>query len=345
MYRVILTILFFTYTLCASQLESKISNMLVIGFDGVDINKTHAIYKHLQNYPLGGVILFDKNIQNQKQLQNLTSKLKSISKNRLLITVDEEGGRVSRLGKIPGFTKSKAAFDIALSSKENAQKEYENMAKMLQTSGVNCNLAPSVDLAINPQNSVIVKNRRSFSKDPQVVYEYATIFIGEMQKNGILSVLKHFPGHGSSMGDSHEGFVDVSDSWSKKELIPFKELIKNPSTKMIMTAHIYNKNIDKLYPATLSKATNQKLLRKELGFNGVLISDDLQMGAISKHFTLEQTLKLAINSSVDLLLFSKQIDIKEVVSKVMRLVKNGEIDPKMIDEANKRIDKLKRELL
>ena len=345
MFRIVFLFLTLNFYLVASDLESKISNMIVIGFDGYDIDKSSDLFEH----PLGGVILFDKNIQNPKQLEKLIFKLKRFSKNRLLVTVDEEGGLVSRIGKVEGFVKTPSAKDIATKSKENAKKQYEKLAEMLSSLGINCNLAPSVDLSVNPQNRVIVKNRRSYSKEPEVVVEYASIFIKEMQKKGVLSVIKHFPGHGSSMGDSHDGFVDVSDSWKKKELIPFEKLIKNDLAKIVMTAHIYNKNIDKKYPATLSYKTNHDMLREHLGFKGVLISDDLQMGAISKNYTLEETLKLAINSGVDLLLFanqiSKSVKIEEIIACVVKLVESGKIEIKTIEKANERIEILKRGLL
>ncbi len=331
--------------LIAQSLESKISNMIVIGFEGSDINSSHTLYKYLQTNSLGGVILFDKNIKNPKQLKNLTSKLKSLSKNRVIISVDEEGGRVSRLGKVAGFIKTPSASKIAEGSLADARKRYEKMAKMLQDSGINCNFAPSVDLALNPKNVVIVKNGRSFSDNPKTVISYANIFIAEMQKRGIITSLKHFPGHGSSLGDSHKGFVDVSDSWLDIELTPFQNL----KTPMIMTAHIYNKNIDSLYPATLSYKTNELLLREKLGFKGVIISDDLQMGAISKNYTLKKTLQLCINSGVDMLLFanqlSKPLEIDKIVNIVVELVREKRIDIDKIDKANKRIEKLKSEYL
>ena len=344
MYKTLFLLLIHVSLFGGQTLEFKISNMIVIGFDGYDINKSSELFK----YPLGGVILFDKNIKNPKQLQKLISKLKKLSKNRLLVTVDEEGGSVSRVGKVKGFVKTPSAKEIGSKSEKDARVYYAKMAKMLSDLGINCNLAPSVDLAVNPENRVIVKNRRSYSKEPEIVSWYASIFMDEMQKKGVLSVIKHFPGHGSSFGDSHEGFVDVSDSWTKKELIPFEKLIKNGIVEMIMTAHIYNKNIDAIFPATLSHKTNYDMLRMHLGSKGVLISDDLQMGAISKNYTLKQTLKLAINSGVDLLLFANQISrplkIEEIISCVVKLVESGEIDIKMIEDANKRIDKLKRGL-
>ncbi len=348
MKKIIFILLLFINSLFAQNLESKISNMIVIGFKGYDLNDTNPLYLHLKKYPLGGVILFDKNIKDEIQLKNLTTQLTFLSKNNLLITIDEEGGRVSRLGKVEGFSKTPSAKQIALRGDMAAKKSYEKMALMLNDVGINCNLAPSVDLAINPKNQVIVKNGRSFSKDQKVVIKYATIFMQEMQKQGVLSVIKHFPGHGSSLLDSHDGFVDVSKSWSYLELVPFERLIKNKDTKMIMTAHIYNKNLDAIYPATLSYSINQTLLREKLGFNGVLISDDLQMRAISKNYSLQESLKLSINSGVDLLLFANQIDkpisIKEIVDIVLKLINIGEIDIRTIDKANERIDKLKRGL-
>lgn len=348
MRKILFTLLIFTNSLLSQSLESKIAKMVVIGFTGYDLNETNPLYTHLKKYPLGGVILFDKNIKDQTQLKSLTAQLNFLSKNNLLITIDEEGGRVSRLGKVEGFRKTPSAKQVASLGKLNAKMSYEKMALMLSDVGINCNLAPSVDLAINPKNQVIVKNNRSFSKNQELVSEFASIFMREMQKQGVLSVIKHFPGHGSSLGDSHDGFVDVTNTWSYLELVPFETLIKSKEAKMIMTAHIYNKNLDPLYPATLSYSTNQTLLREKLGFDGVLISDDLQMGAISKNYTLSQTLKLSINSGVDLLLFANQIDkpvsIKEIVDIVLKLINSGDIDIKTIDRANKRVDKLKRGL-
>jgi len=341
MFRVFFLV-FLTLTLTADELDDKIAKMIVIGFDGYDVNKTDELFE----YPLGGVILFDKNIKNPKQLAELTFKLKRFSKGKLLVCVDEEGGLVSRLGKVKGFVKTPSASDITALGSETAKESYKDLALMLKSEGINCNLAPSVDLAINPKNSVIVKAKRSYSKEPLVVTHFAEIFIRQMHSKGVIPVLKHFPGHGSSVGDSHEGFVDVSDSWSMIELVPFKKLIDANLAKVIMTAHIYNKNIDDKYPATLSKKTNLELLRQSMEFKGVIISDDLQMGAISKNYTLKETLKLAINSSVDLLLFANQtnkpVTVKRIVSIVKKLVKEGEIDISVIDLANKRIDSLKR---
>jgi beta-N-acetylhexosaminidase len=158
-------------------------------------------------------------------------------------------------------------------------------------------------------------------------------------------VLKHFPGHGSSLNDSHKGFVDVTHTWSKKELEPFIELIKQQRVQMIMTAHIFNASLDEKYPATLSQATNTQLLRETLGYQGVIISDDLQMKAISEHYSLKETVTLAINSGVDMLLFGNQLgkqDIKELVDTIYEEVIKGNIAYERIVQSNQRIKALRK---
>jgi beta-N-acetylhexosaminidase len=220
---------------------------------------------------------------------------------------------------------------------------YENLAEVLAQNGINCDFAPVVDLAVNPKNEVIFKLKRSYGSDPKVVVMHAEIFMDRLKKRGILSVLKHFPGHGSSMGDSHKGFVDITDTWSEVELEPYKELIKKGSVDMIMTAHVFNKKLDERYPATLSHKINTDLLREKLDFDGVIISDDMQMKAISKHYNLKQSVTLSINSGVDILLFANQLakqDTDELVETILKQVKNGSIPFERIKKSNERISKL-----
>ena len=169
------------------------------------------------------------------------------------------------------------------------------------------------------------------------------MFIDALKSKGVISVLKHFPGHGSSLGDSHLGFVDVTQTWSERELEPYQKLIASNSVSMIMSAHVYNAKLDATYPATLSYAINSKLLREKMHYNGVLISDDLQMEAISKFYTLKETVTLAINSGIDMLLFGNQLSqtkTDEIVETIMAQVKNGAISLERIIEANERIARL-----
>ncbi len=334
------------------KIEKMIAKMVVLGFKGESINSTDKIYNDI-NLGLGGVILFDKdptnkkkikNIKNPQQLKNLTSQLQSITQRKLLIAIDQEGGIVQRMKKSNGFENTLKAKEIGTKGIAFAKESYSSLATMLSFNGVNLNFAPVVDLAVNKNNTVIYKLGRSYGKNPRKVTQYASVFVDELKKQDVISVLKHFPGHGSSLADSHKGFVDITNTWNKKELEPYKEFIKNKNVDMIMTAHVYNKNLDYRYPATLSYNINTKLLRKELGFKGVLITDDLQMYAISKHYDLKTTLKLAINSGVNMLLFAnqqaKEISLEKIINTVYSLILSEEINLERIISSNKKIDKL-----
>lgn len=325
--------------------------MLVVGFDDSYVDENSSIVKELQEYELGGVVLFDKfytdktrtkNISSPQQLQELTKGLKSFATKPLLISIDQEGGRVARLKPMYGFEQIPSALQISKMPEEEARAIYKKQAKMLKENGINCDFAPVVDLAIEPKNRVIVGLERSYG-DTDAVTKYATIFMQELSEQNVLSVIKHFPGHGSSLGDSHAGFVDVSNTWSAKELEPYKNLIQKNEVDMIMSAHVFNSHIDEKYPATLSYNTNTKLLREQLGYRGVLITDDLQMGAISQHYSLKERVTLAINSGVDMLLFGNQLEgnsVKNIVDAVYESVMSGEIPYKRIQESNERIANL-----
>ncbi len=333
----LLTVL--TLTLHSDSLKSALSQMIIIGFEGEKVPKKLATF--IQKNGIGGVILFSKNIKNPSQLKALTQTLHQLD-SKLLIATDQEGGLVERLNHKNGFFDTPKPIEVAKMGKKEATMLYHNMAKMLASSGINVNFAPCVDLAKNPNNSVIVKYGRAFSSKPQEVIIYGQLFIDAMQKEGVLSVIKHFPGHGSSKSDSHKGFVDVTHSWSREELLPFFNL----QSHAIMSAHIYNHKLDPLYPATLSKATIG-ILRKS-GFNGIVISDDIQMKAIRENYDLNTTITKAIAASVDIILVGNQladpISIEEIVNKMEALVKKGDISLRDIEAANRRIKAVKKEL-
>ena len=332
-----------------AELKKMIGHMLVVGFDDATIDAQSTIVKELQNYELGGVILFDrfytqkdrtKNISSPAQLQELSKQLKHYAKRPLLISIDQEGGKVARLKPRYGFTEIPSAFALSQTSLEHAKNVYSLMAQMLSSNGINCDFGPVVDLALNPENKVIVALERSYGKESEPVTQYAKVFIDALKSKGVISVLKHFPGHGSSLGDSHLGFVDVTQTWSEKELEPYQKLIDANVVSMIMSAHVYNAKLDNTYPATLSYTINTKLLREKMHYTGVLISDDLQMEAIAKYYTLKDTVTLAINSGIDMLLFGNQLsktNTKEIVETIFSQVKNGAIPLERIMQANERI--------
>ena len=332
------------------DIEKMISKMLIIGFNGETVNSNDEIYKNIKS-GLGGVILFDKdpndknkrkNVRNKEQLKVLTSQLQSISKQKLLISIDQEGGIVQRLKSEDGFVNTLKASEVALRGENFARTSYKSLAKDLKESGINNDFAPVVDLAINKQNKVIVAKGRSFGESSAEVIKYSSIFVDELRKQSVISVLKHFPGHGSSLSDSHLGFVDITKTWTQKELEPYRYFIKNNKVDMIMTAHVFNEKLDDTYPATLSYKINTELLRYKLGFEGVLVTDDLQMYAISKHYDLKQTVTLAINSGVNMLLFANQlakpISLKEIVDTIYHQILSEEISLDQIIISNKKID-------
>jgi beta-N-acetylhexosaminidase len=340
-------------------LEKKIGQMLMVGFHGIQAPKGSQICQDIQQYHLGAVILFDynpvdkrkpKNIASKKQLAKLTQELQACSADRkLLIAVDQEGGKVQRLKSKYGFYgQFPKASAVSKMDQHEIKEIYTRMSKELKSVGINYDLAPVVDLDINRKNHVIHGLGRSFGKDPKIVAQYARTFIDAMHSHGVLTSLKHFPGHGSSVGDTHKGFVDVTNLWNEVELEPYRLLKDKADT--VMVAHVFNKRIDEKYPASLSFETITKLLRWRLGYHGVVITDDLQMGAISKKYGLKHTLKLAINAGDDILLIGNQLDPKKTVSTqklvetIVTLVKSGEVKEESIDKAYKRIQGLKRKL-
>ncbi len=343
------------------SLEKVAGSMLMIGFHGTTAKPGSQICKDIGRYNLAGVILFDynpvnksepKNIASKAQLANLTKELQDCSEDgKLLISVDQEGGRVQRLKSEYGFNGAfPKASEVSKMENDEVRATYQKMGKELHSVGITYDLAPVVDLAVNPKNKVIYGLGRSFGSDPKKVSEYASIFIDEMHKNRVVTSLKHFPGHGSSVGDTHKGFVDVTDVWESVELEPYKILLEKNKVDSIMVAHVFNKDIDEKYPATLSKATVTNLLRKDIGYQGVVITDDLQMGAIAHKYKLRDIIKLAINAGDDILLFGNQLDPKRVVATkklvgiITSLIESGEITRDTIQNANDRVRILKAKL-
>lgn len=222
------------------------------------------------------------------------------------------------------------------------------MTQTLKNTGFNLNFAPELDVNVNPDNPIIGKKDRSFSSDPKQIIRYASIYTQQFLNQRIQCAYKHFPGHGSSTKDSHQGFVDVTDTWQTYELEPFQQLLNSSaSCGMVMTAHLVNRQLDSSgLPATLSHKILTDLLRKQLHFNGVIITDDMQMKAISDNYGLEQALVLAINAGADMLIFGNNLpappqDPKQVIDLIEAKVNSGEISQERINEAYQHIVTLK----
>lgn len=336
------------------SLDAMISQMLMVGFSGTKSeNKwVEQIGKEIRANKIGGVILFKDNIVSPKQLKKLTAYLQAQNKlpYPLFIGVDQEGGKVQRLESSNGFTNYLGAYELA-STKTllEAIKEYEKLSNELYMYGFNLNFAPVVDLNLNPSSPAIGAKGRSYSSEEEITYAYANTFIEAMHKNHILNVVKHFPGHGSATNDSHKGFTDITKTWQYKELKPYFDFIAYKKADMIMIGHLTNINFDKKYPATLSKKIVTGILREKLHFDGVVISDDMNMGAIKKNFSTKEAIIYSINAGVDILLFSSYFYensniVKTFHTLVKEAVQNGKISKERIKESYQRIIQLKKSL-
>lgn len=343
------------------DLDAKIGQMILAGFRGYTLKDRNPIVADLEDRWLGGVVLFDydvalgkykRNIRSPQQLQELDAELLDTTPiPPLLISVDQEGGRVSRLKPAYGFPPSYSQQYLGtLGDPEFTHECATTTAQTLKSVGINLNLAPVVDLNVNPTNPIIGKYERSFSADPDVVTAHALKVIEAHHEQGVLTTLKHFPGHGSSTGDSHLGFVDVTKTWKKVELEPFENIIRAGMCDVVMTAHIFNSKLDPNYPATLSYSTITDILRKKLGWEGVVISDDMGMGAIADNYGFEEAVGLSILAGVDILAFANNSAIFDptiparAIEVIKGMVEDGVITEGRIDESYQRIMSLKARL-
>jgi len=322
------------------MLKEKIAQLLLLGFKGDQLSDDFI--KTMTEYSIGGVILFADNIKNPAQLRKLTQELKhhNVSTLPLFISIDYEGGTVLRLTQEQGFPATLTAAEVGQSSLSIAKQCAKQMAMTLKQFGFNLNFAPVVDVATNPMNPIISKRQRSFSADPQKVADYAALYMQAFQQQGILPVLKHFPGHGSSSGDTHLGLVDVTETWQVTELIPYQKLLSHYNDVMVMTAHVVHQGFDS-YPASLSKVFTTQVLREQLHFDGVVITDDLQMRAITDQYGFTEALRLAINAGADMLLLGNQLQTappaNEIIESIYDDVQRGFIAEARIEEAYQRI--------
>ncbi|WP_454783222.1 glycoside hydrolase family 3 protein [Legionella sp. WA2022007384] len=352
------------------SLRDKIGQMLLVGFDGKQINNQSPIVKTIEEHNIGGVILFDynfrtqtfdKNIETPEQVKKLNHELQYFAEQGnlkhhrqqlpLLISVDYEGGQVNRLGKQYGFPSTLSAAEVGKRSVKEAETTAAPMAHTLKMAEFNLDFAPELDVNVNPDNPVIGKKDRSFSSDPKQVTRYANIYSHHFLNQKIQCAYKHFPGHGSSVNDSHQGFVDVTDTWRTYELEPFKRLLSSSEAcGVVMTAHIVNRQLDPSgLPATLSHKILTDILRNQLHFRGVIITDDMQMKAISDNYGLEQALVLAINAGADMLMFGNNLTVPsqdpvQVINIIEAKVQSGEISQERINEAYQHIVTLKKSL-
>ena len=296
-----------------------LGELLLVGFGGTQVEGNDEVRSLVCDMKVGGLILFERdarsgdtrNISSPEQVRQLTSDLQALALQctgrRLLIAADNEGGAVMRLSTRLGYLPTPPPQALGDAGDPAATAlESRRMGATLREAGINWNLAPVVDVAVNPLNPAVVTLGRTFSSDPQQVIIQARAFIQGMHEAGVLTSLKHFPGHGSSRTDSHHGFVDVTDTADLKiELAPYRALIQEGLADSVMTAHVFNRGLDPWNPATLSRFTIKRYLRGKLGYKGLVVSDDLLMGAIRQQYGVEEASILALQASVDMLLISQ----------------------------------------
>ncbi|MBF0497044.1 MAG: glycoside hydrolase family 3 protein [Deltaproteobacteria bacterium] len=336
------------------SLETMIGQMTMVGFRGTDPNEDwpRLIVQQLETGHLGGVVFYRFNIDNQPQVEALTRAIgQARAPYPVLVSLDQEGGKVQRLNSANGFKDFLSAQKVAEQmAPGQARDYYRDLAAMVQQAGFNLNFAPVVDLNRNPESPAIGKLERSFGADPEQVIAYALAVISAHHSQGVLCTLKHFPGHGSATGDTHLGFVDVTDTWNPIELEPFFRLSGPGGADMVMVAHTFNRNLDPVYPASLSPGTINGLLRQTGLYDGVVISDDLQMGAIAQYFDLETVIVQAVNAGNDILLFSNYFapdpQIPDKVKDVLlNAVADGRVSTDRIRKSFARIVKIKAGLM
>jgi beta-N-acetylhexosaminidase len=336
------------------SLDIMIGQMIMVGLGEFNVlKKSEPIFEDIKSGYAGGIILFEKNLHKSytetylKEIIDYAQEQSSVS---LFVSIDEEGGRVNRLKPKYGFPKTVTAKYLGeLDSKDSTFQYALQTASTLHKLGINMNFAPSVDVNINPQNPIIGKIGRSYSSDPMSVAKHAQLVVQAHDSLNVVTALKHFPGHGSSVNDTHLGLTDVSSTWQFNELLPYKSLIDSGSVRMIMSAHIVNRIVEpEKLPATLSQNVITNILRGFLNYQGVVISDDMQMGAISKEYGLKEAIALSINSGIDIVLFANNVTLSQVVSAqevhgiIKDLVLSGEITESRVQESYDRIMTLKK---
>lgn len=344
--------------LSADSIGRLAARMLMVGFKGDSVDPENPVVSYLTTTKVGGIILFDvdltgsrtlgsRNITSRNQLRKLTADLREIAGYPLLIAADQEGGLVQRLKPQYGYEQVPSARHIGMMASVDSTRYWgEVLASQLVEAGINLNLAPEVDVH-RAGCPVIGGLDRAYSSNPDTVALHASVTIDAFHRHGIMATIKHFPGHGSATADSHYGLTDVTQTWDEGELIPFKRLIEAGKADAIMTAHIFNRNLDPDYPATLSRRIITGLLREQMGYDGLVITDDMYMQGIIDHYSVEDALVMAINAGADMIIVGNNITTgfeperpARLVDIIVRAVEDGRIPLWRLYESNRRISRL-----
>ncbi len=336
------------------KLEQMLGAMLMLGFRGSSLEAGDAFLNAIASGQIGNVLLFDRdlpsgggrNISSPAQLRALCAVLRENAPQPMLIAVDQEGGQVRRLKPEKGFAELPSAQRLGQGNFSETRKRAQELGRELRGLGINVDLAPVADVDSNPFNPAIGKLGRAFSSDPLLVSGHALAFGLGLAESGVIPTLKHFPGQGCASADSHQELPNIDRCWDPaRDLLPYAEIFAQGWPGMVMPGHLYLPKLDPVYPASLSRAVIQGLLRNGLGWQGVVISDDLGMKAIAGKFGLKEAIFLAVQAGVDILLFGNNLDWDAALPQkahaaLLSLVYEGKISEERIKQSWRRIQKL-----
>ncbi len=344
--------------LAAMSLREKVGQLFVIRPDALEMDTSRAeledvkaegtvrvtdgMREMFERYPCGGFALFRKNLVDEDQLSEFVQDLHGF-RHRPLLYMDEEGGRVARLGNHPAFQTPEIPPMEEIGATGDPEEAYRAgllIGQYLRTYGLDVDFAPVADVNSNPGNSVI--GNRSFGSDPNEVASFVKRYLDGLHEAGMLGCIKHFPGHGDTSSDTHTGYVETQKTWDELlacELIPFRSGIR-AGTDFIMTAHIAAPNVTgSREPSTVSHEILTEKLRNELGYTGLIITDALAMGAITQQYTSEEASVACLQAGADVLLMP--LDYPAAFDVVMQAVEKGIISQERIDMSVRRVLKVK----
>jgi len=323
-----------------TSLDHDVAGLFAVGFQGTTASPEvlDLIWRGVY-----GVILFGRNVESAEQVAALVAELKAAAGRPLLVSIDQEGGRVARLRAPQGFTELPPMRAVGATGDEALAHEVGALlGRELRAIGVDQDYAPVVDVDTNPANPVI--GDRSFSRDPREVARMGTAVARGLQSAGVAACAKHFPGHGDTSQDSHTHLPRLPhglDRLREVELVPFRALAA-AGVASVMTAHVVFEALDPRRPATLARAV-LALLRQDCGFDGCVISDDLEMKAVAEHFPLEETVPASLAAGVDALLVCHRADVQHRAIDLARdAVEDGRVGRERLSEARRRVAALLR---
>ncbi len=336
------------YLVDCMSLEQKIYQMFIVSPETVTgtelvTEADSALLAGMEKYQVGGFIYFADNLRNPQQTKSMLTSTQSFALQTqtfpMFLCVDEEGGRVARVGNNPDFGVEQIPPMSEIGSGKEANNAGKTIGKYLADLGFNVDFAPNADVLTNPLNTAI--GDRSFGNSSDRVVKYALQYAKGLKENGILATYKHFPGHGATLGDTHDGFAEITkglDELRDNEFMPFASAAQN-GIDFIMTGHIAMPDIDGDTPASLSEKITTDILINELGYRGLIVTDALNMGAVTKYYDPDEAVIMAINAGNDMLLcpaFNPE-DLEDIVKSVIRAVAEGEVSEDDITVSVKKI--------